>query len=85
MASHSVENGAQGFKCEHCSANFTTKSVLSVHYRESHGEKLVTKKEAQRSANAAAPDKGSAARSGTNNVHQTTTKGPKVSRGFPQR
>merc|ERR1712110_1223071 len=50
MASHSVENGAQGFKCEHCSANFTTKSVLSVHLREAHGDKLVTKKEAQRTA-----------------------------------
>ena len=81
MASHSVENGAQGFKCEHCSANFTTKSVLSVHLREEHGDKLVTKKEAQKAANAS--DKNNS--SGTDNAHQMIMKGPKVNRGFPQR
>ena len=81
MASHSVENGAQGFKCEHCSANFTTKSVLSVHLREAHGDKLVTKKEAQKAANAS--DKINP--SGINNLQQMIMKGPKVSRGFPQR
>ena len=81
MASHSVENGAQGFKCEHCSANFTTKSVLSVHLREAHGDKLVTKKEAQKAANAS--DKNLS--NGPENLQQMIMKGPKVSRGFPQR
>ena len=81
MASHSVENGAQGFKCEHCSANFTTKSVLSVHLREAHGDKLVTKKEAQKAANAS--DKNLS--NGLENFQQMIMKGPKVSRGFPQR
>ena len=81
MASHSVENGAQGFKCEHCSANFTTKSVLSVHLREAHGDKLVTKKEAQKAANAS--DKNLS--NGPENFQQMIMKGPKVSRGFPQR
>lgn len=81
MASHSVENGAQGFKCEHCSATFTTKSVLSVHLREAHGDKLVTKKEAQKAANAS--DRNNT--SGVDNLQQMIMKGPKVSRGFPQR
>ena len=81
MASHSVENGAQGFKCEHCSANFTTKSVLSVHLREAHGDKLVTKKEAQKAANAS--DKNNS--NTTDNLQQIMMKGPKVNRGFPQR
>ena len=39
MASHSVQDGGQGFKCTHCSATFTTKSVLTVHMRDAHGEK----------------------------------------------
>ena len=39
MASHSVQDGGQGFKCSHCSATFTTKSVLTVHMRDAHGEK----------------------------------------------
>ena len=81
MASHSVENGAQGFKCEHCSANFTTKSVLSVHLREEHGDKLVTKKEAQKAANASDKNNSSV----TDNIQQMIMKGPKVNRGFPQR
>ena len=81
MASHSVENGAQGFKCEHCSATFTTKSVLSVHLREAHGDKVVTKKEAQKAANAS--DRSNA--TGVDNLQQMIMKGPKVSRGFPQR
>ena len=81
MASHSVEHGAQGFRCEHCSATFTTKSVLSVHLREAHGDKLVTKKEAQKAANAS--DRNNT--SGVDNLQQMIMKGPKVSRGFPQR
>ena len=47
--SHSLENGAEGFKCYVCQASFTTKSVLSVHLKDAHGEKLVTKKEQIRS------------------------------------
>ena len=85
MASHTLENGAAGFKCEHCSANFTTKSVLSVHLRDAHGDKLLTKKEAQRSA---VFDRTSPSSSGSvfNTNPNTVTKGPLVSRGgFPPR
>ena len=49
MISHSLEDGAEGFKCQHCKASFTTKSVLSVHMRDAHGDKLVTKKEQRNS------------------------------------
>merc|ERR1712243_492750 len=33
-----------GFQCLHCPASFSTKSVLSVHMREAHGDKYPTKK-----------------------------------------
>ena len=87
MASHTLENGVAGFKCEHCSAHFTTKSVLSVHLRDAHGDKLLTKKEAQRTA---AFDRAPFLTSGaSNHVNMSQTmvmKGPKVSRGsFPPR
>ena len=49
MISHNVDNGTEGFKCQHCQASFTTKSVLSVHMRDAHGDKLPTKKEQSRS------------------------------------
>ena len=40
MASHNTpQDGAEGFKCSHCFASFTTKSVLSVHMRDAHGDK----------------------------------------------
>lgn len=48
MISHNVDNGTEGFKCQHCQASFTTKSVLSVHMRDAHGDKLPTKKEQSR-------------------------------------
>jgi len=54
MISHNLDNGAEGFKCQHCKASFTTKSVLSVHMRDAHGDKLVTKKEQRNNATAAA-------------------------------
>ena len=38
MISHS-HNG-EGFACRHCPAAFTTKSVLSVHLRDAHGDNL---------------------------------------------
>ena len=87
MASHTLENGVAGFKCEHCSANFTTKSVLSVHLRDAHGDKLVTKKEAQRTATF---DRVAPTASMSSNIvsssHQMIMKGPQVSRGgFPPR
>ena len=87
MASHTLEDGAAGFKCEHCSANFTTKSVLSVHLRDAHGDKLLTKKEAQRSA---AFDRTSPLSANTGNLshlgQKMAIKGPQVSRGgFPPR
>ena len=42
-ASHAAGPGA-GFQCLHCPASFSTKSVLSVHMREAHGDKYPTKK-----------------------------------------
>jgi hypothetical protein len=39
MSSHTVQDGGEGFACAHCPATFTTKSVLSVHMRDAHGEK----------------------------------------------
>jgi len=39
MLSHNVQGEGQGFNCVHCQAHFTTKSVLSVHIRDKHGEK----------------------------------------------
>ncbi|TRY75739.1 hypothetical protein TCAL_01652 [Tigriopus californicus] len=38
MASHDTATG-EGFKCVHCPATFSTKSVLSVHMRDAHGSK----------------------------------------------
>ena len=41
MTSHTISPG-EGFKCSHCGASFSTKSVLSVHMRDAHGDKLPT-------------------------------------------
>ncbi len=38
MASHAL-GGANSYKCLYCTAYFSTKSVLSVHMRDAHGDK----------------------------------------------
>ena len=43
MVSHQNSNGV-GFKCSYCSASFSTKSVLSVHLRDAHGQAHVEKR-----------------------------------------
>ena len=43
MTSHSV-SGGDGFKCSHCEAFFSTKSVLSVHMRDAHGDKVIIRR-----------------------------------------
>ena len=39
MLSHNTQGEGEGFNCVHCQAHFTTKSVLSVHMRDKHGDK----------------------------------------------
>ena len=43
MAPHT--QAGEGHQCGHCKASFTTNSVLSVHMRDAHGDKMVTKKD----------------------------------------
>jgi len=47
LASHTKEG--EGHPCPHCNAWFTTKSVLSLHMRDAHNERLVTKRELESS------------------------------------
>jgi len=39
MASHNPPDSGLVFNCNHCTATFTTKAVLSVHLRDAHGDK----------------------------------------------
>jgi len=45
MTSHSKEG--EGEPCPHCNNWFTTKSVLSLHMRDAHNDRLLTKKEVE--------------------------------------
>jgi hypothetical protein len=50
MTSHTIGQG-EGHKCHHCPASFSTRSVLSVHMRDAHGDKYQTKKDTAAATN----------------------------------